>query len=435
MKATSQRITLMTHPPRPLALISFKPSALLAAIFALGFLSPAYAQRSWSRINVPATESLLSIAFASNEVGIILGDSSTVLRTVDGGASWNRIHVPGLDRTGGWQRVAFASATVGVISAGHDSDGGMYRLARTTDAGASWTQLAVDSVFRNTRVNEMTFISPSTVIAVGRDRGIIRSTDTGSSWTEVYDKTFMAMHTTVFRDGGIGLAAGAYPGSTANGYMVRTLDSGKTWQSIETGRNNCMRGPLLFREGRWTIFGCDEILESFDDGSTWSVVATEPHLPYCIYDAIATRSGEIFAVGEWPGAIFTSADGGSTWRSDSVGEVGFLRRLASADGSRIFAVGGRGVVMMLDPTSAYLPYQRSVASAPSVVADGNRLLIFCDAAARDRSLSVSLVNGVDVIRTRIERGSITSTLDVSRLSGGVYFVRLEGHRPTAFAIP
>jgi Photosynthesis system II assembly factor YCF48/Putative zinc-finger len=85
---------------------------------------------TWVNENSGVKETLRAVAFATPQLGWVVGDHGTILRTTDGGATW--LHV-GSPTTGDILRINAASETAVTITS---RDGKSYS---TTDAGATWS--------------------------------------------------------------------------------------------------------------------------------------------------------------------------------------------------------------------------------------------------------------------------------------------------------
>jgi photosystem II stability/assembly factor-like uncharacterized protein len=94
------------------------------------------------------------------------------LKTTNGGITWDRMSTPSI---ADWSSVFFTSATNGVIVGGSNSSGS---IIRTTDGGASWNTVYSAPAF----LSSVYFIDASTGYAVGGGGIILRTTDEGATW-------------------------------------------------------------------------------------------------------------------------------------------------------------------------------------------------------------------------------------------------------------
>src|SRR4051794_23861353 len=116
---------------------------------------------------------ILAFSFSSADSGFLLLADGTVLRTTDGGASFQkRVSVPGTPATGSGAETAtdidFVSPTVGVATTSAGPDGHVYR---TTDGGGSWVLVAssegADATAGGGPLQAVRFVTPDVGYAVG----------------------------------------------------------------------------------------------------------------------------------------------------------------------------------------------------------------------------------------------------------------------------
>jgi photosystem II stability/assembly factor-like uncharacterized protein len=206
-------------------------------------LHSADAGRTWTQSPVPASANLTAVYFADAKHGWAVGHVETILRTQDGGDSWELVHFepanpqPLLD-------VAFADATRGVAVGAY---GVIYV---TTDGGRVWSQVPfepaplpgaatveesaadmeadVDLGFEF-HLNAITRGPPGRMY-IGAEAGrLFRSDNDGASWRELpspYDGSF---HGVLALDGDVVLAFGL------RGNLFRSEDGGTNWSAIPTG--------------------------------------------------------------------------------------------------------------------------------------------------------------------------------------------------------
>ena len=170
------------------------------------------------------------VAWMSGGYGPSSNSSGLVLRTVDGGATWEAKVKPDggddqipSDQTG--QAVAATSADEAWVVTGQSTTQGG-SVYHTTDGGDTWTMQADTPVGRNADLNDIRIVEG--VIWVASDFGTaLRSADGGDTW-EKFDT----------RASGYNMGVAALNGTTAwavsSGYgnagdIVNTTDSGKTW--------------------------------------------------------------------------------------------------------------------------------------------------------------------------------------------------------------
>lgn len=112
------------------------------AIVALALTTPAAAQQ-WEPLTSGVNADLCGVSAVSQRAAWVSGSRGTVLLTIDGGASWNRLVVPGADSLDFRDVHAFDARRAVILAI---EPGDRSRVYTTDDAGATWTER-----FRNTR--------------------------------------------------------------------------------------------------------------------------------------------------------------------------------------------------------------------------------------------------------------------------------------------
>ena len=146
-------------------------------ILAVSFMicrSDANAQSGWMWRNpLPQGNTLRDVSFVTHggiTAGTAVGETGTIIRTTDGGASWVNQSVAATDSLYG---VSFIDANMGMAV----GTGGL--ILRTTDGGAKWkfeSRTTID-------LYGVSFTDIDKWIAVGDTGAILRTTDGGASWT------------------------------------------------------------------------------------------------------------------------------------------------------------------------------------------------------------------------------------------------------------
>jgi photosystem II stability/assembly factor-like uncharacterized protein len=269
------------------------------------------------------------------------GGASDFLRTTDGGATWNPVHLPSALATAGanLSRIAYAgnNSFVGVGAAGtvlRSSDAGLTwslvssgtsnnlfdvafggtgfgvaidydhsQVLRTTDFGATWS-VAPTAIQNATAV---AFADANTVVVFGQFGAVSRATDGGSSWstpdTSLSSSGQQNWHPR-FADSVFGLAVGDY------GAVARTLDGGQTWTRIAGGTLGDSITQLEASPGGAAILAntLNSVLRSTDGGLSWSSSNQPMNSGTASWSSSSTAMlFDLF------GTISRSDDAGATW--------------------------------------------------------------------------------------------------------------------------
>jgi photosystem II stability/assembly factor-like uncharacterized protein len=211
---------------------------------------------TWRRAKAPGQSTLTALYFHDAKRGWAVGHDAVILRTLDGGETWEQTHFtpddqkPLLD-------VWFESATKGYAIGAYGS------FYETTDGGATWRPRKV--LDDDMHLNAMAKAADGKLFIAGEAGTLRRSHDGGQNWESLappYKGSFFGILGA--KDGGL-LAFGL------RGRIFRSADSGQTWQSVDTGRQASLMGGSVFEDGSIVLVGQDgTILVSRDHGKSFS---------------------------------------------------------------------------------------------------------------------------------------------------------------------
>ncbi|MGH8252088.1 MAG: WD40/YVTN/BNR-like repeat-containing protein [Steroidobacteraceae bacterium] len=235
---------------------------------------------SWTQVQVPASANLTAIYFADDRHGWAVGHVETILRTGDGGRTWQLAHFdpgnpqPLLD-------VWFADAERGVAVGAYGvvyltSDGGRVWSqvpfepaplpgAAEIEADADELEAEIDLGFEF-HLNALAG-GPGKALYLAAEAGrLFRSDDDGVSWRELpspYDGSF---HGVLALDGEVLLAFGL------RGNLFRSEDGGMNWSAIETGTTALLNSGARIDADTVVIVGMAGVmLVSHDGGRTFAL--------------------------------------------------------------------------------------------------------------------------------------------------------------------
>jgi photosystem II stability/assembly factor-like uncharacterized protein len=163
------------------------------------------------------------VAFVDSTNGWIVGGNfyigGWILRTTDGGATWNEITPYPMPRL---FDVTFLNADTGFVVSGGGTTSDIGAIYKTTDGGDTWTQK-----FQHMNgLESICFINESMGWAGGYHL-IVKTTDSGESWEVINEK--ISLNSLFFVDEEYGWTC------TVMGYVYHTTDSGITWERQYTG--------------------------------------------------------------------------------------------------------------------------------------------------------------------------------------------------------
>jgi photosystem II stability/assembly factor-like uncharacterized protein len=214
-----------------------------------------------------------------------------LLRTIDGGATWTAAFLPD-----GAEALSTAFTSVqGAVAAGSSG-----ALATSSDGGGSWSAVGagLSGSFARLRGG-----SGFLAFAIGNRGGLARTDDGGRSWTGIGVPTSDALVDVSFADEATGLAL------DLSGVLFRTDDGGVSWRVLGSGLD--AQAVLALDRDIVLLVGPRGIRRSFDGGTEFFREGPRS-MRRAVLFGIDFADGALFAYG--PTSLFTSRDGGTTWR-------------------------------------------------------------------------------------------------------------------------
>jgi photosystem II stability/assembly factor-like uncharacterized protein len=333
------------------------------AVLSLGVLAATagftwHPQPSWDLKETGVEGRLRGLSVVSSKVVWASGSLGTVIRTTDGGSTWQSVGPPGTEALQFRDIEAFDAKRAVILSIGNGEDSRVYR---TDDGGTTWTE-----TFRNTEPTAfydcMAFLDKRHGLALsdpvdGKFR-IAATDDGGRSW-EVLPNDGMPVALAgefAFAASGTCLVAKAgrawfATGGGATARVFRSDDRGRTWRvadsPVPSGEAAGIFSLAFADRHRGVAVGGDFLVPdaapdgsaySRDGGRTWTTSSTVPGGYRSGADWV-TGHGPVLAVG--PTGSDISWDAGRTWRGfddgsfDAVQCEGFRACYASGELGRV----------------------------------------------------------------------------------------------------
>jgi photosystem II stability/assembly factor-like uncharacterized protein len=316
------------------------------------------ANGQWVKQNVNTTASLRGLSVVNEKIVWASGTGGTVIRTIDGGKTWNVIVVPDAEKLDFRDIEAFDANTAYILSIGN---GESSRIYKTTDGGKTWNpqftntnpKAFFDAIACWDRNHCVAMSDP-----VDRRFVLIQTKDGGKNWTPMDtskmpeakegEAAFAASGTCLITQGknNLFLVTG---GSDAR--VFRSNDRGVTWSVSETpivkgtpgsgifsiAMFDAVSGVIVGGNYEKPTAGDSTLAFTNDGGRTWSI---GPAL-------IGYRSGVTFLDRNWMIAVGTngsdlSREGEKTWVS--IGNEN-LNAVDSDKQTMVWAVGPNGLVV------------------------------------------------------------------------------------------
>lgn len=283
---------------------------------------------NWARTPATPSGSIRDIYFFNHDVGLTVG-ADYIWRTTNGGVTWVMVY-PGQPNTELFS-VSFIDELNGFVS------GARGMVLRTTDGGLTWNELT--NIYINiVRLDDIHFVNRQIGIVVGDDGGkIFRTSNGGVTWNLIESGITPVLRAVDFFNENIGIAVGRY------GIIRRTTNSGESWANPQVNQaSEQLFGLHIFDQTFACAVGENTIVTTTDAGLTWYKQSyTYPEWVMGVH-FVTRQKG--FAVG-MNGKIFKTTNEGITWlEAATITPQNILRRVAFADELHGVAVGDLGTI-------------------------------------------------------------------------------------------
>ena len=278
---------------------------------------------------------LSSISFADSSTGYISGTGGTVLRTIDGGASWSILSV---GTTEFLSAIYSPSPNVAYVTRSISPFG----VHRTTDGGLTWEPIQ----FGSGLLVDIHGTGSDNIQA--NDRHNVYRTVNGVDWV----RTLNSINTdkrTIF----VG------PGSTASLGAIAGGGSGRVWHSSNSGQSwsTGLTDGISFAEVFDNYFVTslvgynvrnNQVRRTLNGGSVWTTIATLP--TGVVLNTVVFRDTNIGYVAGSNGVAYRTTDGGLSWHVLSLGTSQNVNDSFVTDGGQVYFVANGGLIIRLIPS-------------------------------------------------------------------------------------
>jgi len=264
--------------------------------------------------NIDRDVQLISVFFLDDQTGWISGSLLTLLKTTDGGDTWHCLSSGASDPNYSYCDLYFFDEDEGFMVAHKDGS----QLLKSEDGGESWDSMDLPEEWRYTGID---FISYNTGLLTGTGRNYyIKSSDWGESWEKVElhacDKTLAVagMH---FLNSQIGFLNGRCRGENGNDQVIlKTTNGGQDWYEVYDDPNEYIMNISFYDNDLGLALSMEpdrsnDVLRTYDGGESWSVSASSVG-KWSLKSLCFARDDRFIALGTH-GQIFTSDDQGYSW--------------------------------------------------------------------------------------------------------------------------
>jgi len=392
----------------------------------LSLLSFTFSNAQFDPWPSPTEQTLRDVHFFDANNGVVVGDSGIILRTDNGGVSWNfALAIDSIRLT----TVKFFDRNNGIALGD--------QLFRTTDGGISWSRIQ----HPNTEFFDIEILDNNTCVISGAPKRLIKSTDQGASFFTLVDESppFYPVHLSFVNDS-VGYSCN---GTNQLYYYVhilhKTVDGGQTWSGpIASLPKDDIHELTFLAEDTALVSGYPNYLAKTFDGGLNHQIAQSTDSSFLTnvqdfhFDPDYPQA--YFACG-WHGA-YKSTDQGLSWNSINfnvpIGDSPILFGIFFIDDQTGWAVGSQGGIYktfnggIVNREEASLTDQEWITFYPNPSAG-----VFeyeCKKPGLNPQIIVYNAMGQLLMESQ---GSITE-IDLSAYPSGTYWVKVETRSQTLF---
>lgn len=263
--------------------------------------------KTWKRQASTTDFTLSALSFSDYQNGWAVGEQGTIIHTSDGGKTWVQQKSPVpyflLD-------VYFINAKQGWIVTERTT------ILFTDDGGATWEVQFEDQDYV---LKGISFCDAFHGWAVGEYGFIYHTADGGKNWEHQAGQFGWDDETGEIVGGNYLFDVVALDPQTSwvvgiDGYVARTVDGGKSWESVQAGfPTTHLLGVASNGRDSFIICGVGVLLTSSDQGRTFIKNRDDTAIMYgWLNGAAVDPGGRMVAVGK-EGRVFLSSDDGDSW--------------------------------------------------------------------------------------------------------------------------
>ncbi|MGH8494930.1 MAG: WD40/YVTN/BNR-like repeat-containing protein [Gammaproteobacteria bacterium] len=261
---------------------------------------------SWHQMRVPTTATLTGVYFSDREHGWAVGHDAVILRTADGGETWERVHFapeeerPLLDVWFSDERHGYAVGAYSYFL--ETSDGGLTWQDRILEAsawpvpepaaGGADDELEYDPAEDiDVHYNAIASASAGRLYMAAEAGQIFRSDDGGRTWWSMpspYEGSFFGV---------LPLGGDSVLVFGLRGHLYRSDDGGVSWEAVETSTQAMLTDGLKLDDGTIVLTGLAGTLLVSRDGARSFELVQFPNREG-IAAALPGDAGKLWLIGE-----------------------------------------------------------------------------------------------------------------------------------------
>ena len=241
---------------------------------------------TWRSAKSPVQSTLTAVAFADDRHGWIVGHDAVILRSTDGGETWEQTY-SAPDKEAPLLNLWFENSEHGYAFGAYGT------FYETSDGGKTWNSRKV--LETDGHIYAMARTGAGQLFLAGEAGTLYRSRDNGETWQALvapYRGSYF---------GALGLPDGGILIFGLRGHAFRSHDGGDTWTSVDTGTEVSLMGGEVLANGSIVLLGGEGVILISRDSAKAFTRLKHPENKTLIA-AVTVGENKILAFGE-PGAL------------------------------------------------------------------------------------------------------------------------------------
>lgn len=308
------------------------------------------AQLTWKSLNPNVNNDLKSIYFIDSLNGFAAGDTTIVLKTIDGGASWNVSYSdsPFSNRE---NLSVHSKDKESVFVASFNKSGGPYgHISDSRDSAVTWNHTS----FSADGFCSIYFLDNDTGYASGYNK-LVKTINNGQSWNLLTPQVMLLapfLNSIYFPSAKVGYSVG-YSMSQQIPLIFKTNNYGNTWDTLSNPSHNYFRSTNFLNENIGYVVGdAGIILRTNDGGNNW--IIQNVGVNNKLNSVVILDSSNAFIVGE-NGLILETKDAGLNWVQRSSGTTQNLYSIYFINSNLGYIAGDNGTILTSNNLIQNLP--------------------------------------------------------------------------------
>ncbi len=320
-----------THWAVPAAVLAIAAILVFSLLLPVSRAETTPQEPEWAEMARLAPKSLLlDVAEADGRI-FVVGDRGHILVSGDGGATWVQPRVP----TRSMLNAVTAINGKQAWAVGHDSV-----ILRTIDGGKTWERQywAPDDACP---LFDVWFENANHGFAVGAYAYVLETNNGGKTWERRdLDEEERHWYKIVEASDGTLFVAAEF------GTVFRSQDRGKSWEALGTPYGGTYFGAATLKDGTLLIFGMSgKIFRTVDAGQSWEPIIVDRTAG--LQDGLQLADGTLIIAG-LSGTILVSKDAGKSFRMANRPDRLGIASLIEIGSNGLLLVGEGGIHMVDD---------------------------------------------------------------------------------------